>query len=224
MRSLIHRGSRATRSPLLHSPSGGAVSQHTGGTHVEACGRSPRNGSNRSLGWSQRWFDSTAEHMDADEEIWAPLPAAPTLYEISSHGRARRSAPSTSGRTYVGKPLKAHPNSKTGYMMIHPFIDGRLKGFSVHRQVCIAFHGQPDPGMHARHLDDDPMNNRADNLAWGTPKQNAADARRNGIGRPSRRGKTHCKRDHEYTEENTRIGSGGYRVCRTCVREYQSRA
>ena len=35
---------------------------------------------------------------------------------------------------------------------------------------------------------------------------------------------THCKRGHEYTEENTRIPkSGGKRSCRTCCREYMRR-
>jgi hypothetical protein len=40
-------------------------------------------------------------------------------------------------------------------------------------------------------------------------------------GRPSltaiNRAKTHCPRDHEYTEENTIINADGKRRCRTCV-------
>jgi hypothetical protein len=33
-----------------------------------------------------------------------------------------------------------------------------------------------------------------------------------------RRAKTHCKRGHEYTRENTYTSSAGYPVCRTCDR------
>ena len=28
--------------------------------------------------------------------------------------------------------------------------------------------------------------------------------------------KTHCKRDHEFTDENTYVSPGGQRLCRTC--------
>jgi len=30
--------------------------------------------------------------------------------------------------------------------------------------------------------------------------------------------RTHCRRGHEFTPENTKIGSDGYRTCRTCFR------
>ncbi len=33
--------------------------------------------------------------------------------------------------------------------------------------------------------------------------------------------KTHCKRGHEFTLENTWVNTKGHRVCRTCKREYQ---
>lgn len=117
-------------------------------------------------------------HMNDDEEVWLPLPAAPELYEVSSLGRARRSAPGR--RTKVGKPLKAHRNGSTGYLMIYPFVEGKLRAFSLHRQIAIAFHGAPSVGQVARHLDDDKLNNFASNLAWGTRKENAADALANG--------------------------------------------
>jgi hypothetical protein len=102
--------------------------------------------------------------------------------------------------------------------MLYPFVDGKVKAVSLHRQVCIAFHGDPAPGQVARHLDDVSANNRADNLAWGTRAENAADARRNGIGRPTVRARTHCKQGHPWTEENTGRTGSGYRRCRACTR------
>lgn len=167
-----------------------------------------RNGSDRSLGWSQRWFDSTAEHMEAEE--WRPLPAAPGAYEVSSLGRARRSIPGP--RTHVGRPMTLEANLNSGYLMVSPFVNGRVKRVSLHRQMCIAFHGEPAPGMVARHLNDDKLDNRISNLAWGTRKENGQDAVRNGrLGRRN----VACIRGHAWTPDNT-YRLRGHRMCRTC--------
>jgi hypothetical protein len=51
----------------------------------------------------------------------------------------------------------------------------------VAKLVAAAFLPPPGEGQNVlRHLDDNPRNNRAENLAWGTAIDNAADARRNG--------------------------------------------
>lgn len=41
--------------------------------------------------------------------------------------------------------------------------------------VCAAFHGRCPPEQECRHLDGKRLNDAADNLAWGTRKQNSAD-------------------------------------------------
>lgn len=52
----------------------------------------------------------------------------------------------------------------------------------VHVIVCETFHGpQPQEGMFALHENDVATDNRADNIRWGTRKDNTADARRNGL-------------------------------------------
>lgn len=51
----------------------------------------------------------------------------------------------------------------------------------VHRIVAETFLGPPPfEGAVVRHLDDNPTNNRVENLAWGSHKENAADRKRNG--------------------------------------------
>ena len=45
----------------------------------------------------------------------------------------------------------------------------------VHRLVLESFVGPRPPGYQGRHLDSNPANNRLDNLAWGTPKENSLD-------------------------------------------------
>lgn len=58
--------------------------------------------------------------------------------------------------------------------------DGKRFTKMVHLLVLEAFQGPRPKGMIARHLDDNCGNNRDDNLAWGTHKQNADDREKNG--------------------------------------------
>ena len=50
----------------------------------------------------------------------------------------------------------------------------------VHRLVADAFIPNPDNLPLVRHMDDDPSNNRVDNLAWGTQTDNMQDCVRHG--------------------------------------------
>lgn len=58
--------------------------------------------------------------------------------------------------------------------------NGTRRTYLVHHLVAIAFCGPRPEGMEVRHLNDNKHDNRAVNLAWGTPKENAADRDRNG--------------------------------------------
>ena len=61
--------------------------------------------------------------------------------------------------------------------------DGTTEKQYLHRLICEAFHGPCPDGRECRHLDGNKKNNRPDNLAWGTSKQNSADQRRHGTTR-----------------------------------------
>lgn len=50
----------------------------------------------------------------------------------------------------------------------------------IHKLVLETFVGPRPEGMECRHLDGNPANNQLDNLAWGTPVENAADRTRHG--------------------------------------------
>lgn len=96
-------------------------------------------------------------------------------YEVSRDGKVYR----VKGRCYVGREIKAHVGHHYGYYKIKLMRDGVRKHLWLHRLVCRAFHGEPpvyeDREAIVRHLDNDPSNNHANNLCWGTKAENEAD-------------------------------------------------
>lgn len=103
------------------------------------------------------------------------VPEYPGLV-ISSDGRIQ--GPS-------GKWLKTPVSKRTGYQQFTYYPgDGTCKYPLVHSVVCVAFHGPRPEGMQVRHLNGDRCDNRADNLRWGTPKENQGDRRAHGTGHP----------------------------------------
>lgn len=175
--------------------------------------------------------------METTEERWLPVPVDGFghLYEVSDHGRVRsldrtitgilsRGHLMTYDRPFPGRILKSRLAKNARHITVTLCRDGMEQTVTLHSLVLGAFVGPRPADMWGLHWDDNPSNNRLDNLRWGTPTDNAQDAIRNGFTRWS--GKTHCIHGHEYTFENTRIRKtmvrGKLRVsrlCRTCHRE-----
>lgn len=125
-------------------------------------------------------------------ERWLPVPGWGDRYEVSDQGRVRglvghngkpRDVPHIMVLAPTGpKHLKKKP------LAVRLHRPGRkLKCMTAHRLALLAFVGPCPAGMQARHLNDDRHDNRIENLRWGTPLENAADARRNGIRRTGER-------------------------------------
>jgi hypothetical protein len=79
-------------------------------------------------------------------------------------------------------------------------LEGRRVSLSLARVICAAFHGlPPDESCKVRHLDGDPDNNRAENLAWGTQQEAWVDehVRPRETGAP-RRGRRLSKEDRAH--------------------------
>lgn len=138
--------------------------------------------------------------MDGDnaEEIWAAIPDF-SYYEVSSHGKVRAIARHVQvvaqTRRYKSglvKNVETYTRFKKSYLFNPRYVDGTgytvfltsdrgIEGhFVVARLMLSAFVRLPNPGEVARHLDDNNRQNNLSNLAWGTPKDNAEDASRNG--------------------------------------------
>ena len=112
-------------------------------------------------------------------EHWKPVPSKPGLM-ASSLGRVKlpdRTAklPNGGTRGYYPKPTyggkaRASKTARHEYMALYNKKFGNMK---VHRLVCEAFHG-PTPFKRAVviHIDENALNNRPENLRWGTQKEN----------------------------------------------------
>ncbi|QZE11341.1 HNH endonuclease [Streptomyces phage Forrest] len=74
----------------------------------------------------------------------------------------------------------------------------------------------------ACHTCDNPPCVNEDHLFVGNNSDNQQDAVAKGRWSSGNSKKTHCKRGHEFTQENTRINPRGERVCRACDREIQA--
>lgn len=97
-------------------------------------------------------------------------------------GRGARTVLSAAWRLLKPQRMNAYGHVQVG---LHPGHVLRL----VHRLVLETFVGPCPEGMECRHLDGNPANNRLENLCWGTPTENVADARRHGtIARGERHG------------------------------------
>lgn len=127
--------------------------------------------------YSNGFFDSKEV---GNQEVWKFHPTR-IGYEFSSDGRARSYwMPGHPILKDSPKLLKPYLGNR-GYYVCHAGRDGIVV---LHHLILETFVG-PRPILDGepawgRHLNDNPLDNRAKNLAWGTQEDNIADAKRNG--------------------------------------------
>jgi hypothetical protein len=114
-----------------------------------------------------------------EQETWKPIPSQSGMM-ASSWGRVllpEREAPMPYGGWRKYTPLPTYGNkrkaSKTARHEYYGFFNKERGNLKMHRLVCEAFHG-PAPFSKAVviHLDENALNNRPENLKWGTQKEN----------------------------------------------------
>lgn len=148
-------------------------------------------------------------------EVWASIPGYEGSYEASSEGRIR----SLDRVNSVGSQLRGRvlsPGMNNGRPTVLLCHAGVQSTFQVGVLVLTAFVGPRPDGMECCHWNDDATDNRVENLRWDTRSANALDRVRNGNHNNAR--KTHCRRGHAYSPENTYHHPSGSRICRECTR------
>lgn len=110
---------------------------------------------------------------DNANELWRQIPSLPQ-YAASTQGRIMR-LPWIGGMPYGGPK---HYGGQPTYGVWHEdekryAINYHGQNYKVARLICEAFKGKP-PFERAvcMHLDENSRNNRPENLAWGTQKEN----------------------------------------------------
>ncbi|MDB5445665.1 MAG: hypothetical protein JWQ97_982 [Phenylobacterium sp.] len=136
--------------------------------------------------------------VDLPGERWLPYPGSPDRYEVSNLGRVRTrervsrvrigrfDEPEKRVDRVVQAKLRRQYADRADYLCVAVAGTGKPSPtHHVHTMVCETFHGPRPEGRLALHRNDVRHDNRDENLRWGTPAENVADAWRNGcFGRP----------------------------------------
>ena len=126
--------------------------------------------------------------------MWKPIPGWESSYKISDCGEIRsveRRVTCSHGfdRVYRSQHIRQVKGQK-GYMRVKLSRPGEHCQFLVHQLVLQAFVGPKPEGQVCRHLNGNPADNRLENLAWGTEKENGADKAKHGTGKGERHGRS----------------------------------
>lgn len=106
-------------------------------------------------------------------EVWRVVPSNPDIL-ASSEGRImvmpyQGEMPNGGTRPYGGQPHFGVWNKQDGRFITVQ----KGKTYKIHQLICEAFNGPaPFEGAVVMHLDENAANNRPNNLAWGTQKEN----------------------------------------------------
>lgn len=112
-----------------------------------------------------------------------------------------------STRWRQAKRLRASPAGR-GYLKVSLRVGDAYVTMYVHYLVLRTFVGPCPEGMEARHLNGNMLDNRLDNLAWGTPAENLEDRRRHGTF-PIGTGNPSAKLDDDKVREIRRMVAAG---------------
>jgi len=159
----------------------------------------------------------------ATPEEWRSITGLEGSYEVSDRGRVRSLPRVVVGKDGVryrrrGQMLKP-VLQPTGYYTVGV----RQKVRTIHSLVAEAFIGPRPDGLEVCHNNGHSLDNRAQNLRYGTTSENQVDSVLHGTNYQA--AKTHCPQNHPYDDANTMIRSHAdrrpSRYCRTCHQDRQ---
>ena len=121
-----------------------------------------------------------------EKEIWKDILGYEGLYQASTMGRIRsmdRKVIRSDGqirnfKSKIIKPVKKIKNNETLFVSLSK--NNRLKTYTVHKLVMLAFKGERPEGCQICHGNGDVTDNRLDNLRYDIPSENAIDMYRYG--------------------------------------------
>lgn len=106
------------------------------------------------------------------EEIWKDVIGYEGLYQISNYGRVYSVPRKNRGRSFGGGFVIPRLWNNRPYYQVYLSKKGIPKRWAIHRLVALHFIPNPNGYPVVNHIDENPSNNRADNLEWCTQKYN----------------------------------------------------
>jgi hypothetical protein len=118
------------------------------------------------------------------QEVWLPVVGYEGLYEISDWGRIRGLdrliRHRMGGETRWAGRLMQPSTTRDGYLRVTLSKHGSARVDKIHILVAAAFIGPRPDGMEVCHGEGGKLDNRPENLRYGTAKENQADRLRDG--------------------------------------------
>lgn len=103
-------------------------------------------------------------------EEWRDIKGFDGVYQVSNLGRVKRIAPS---RRYPSEHIMSPHDIGKGYLSVFLLYGNKKKVMKIHRAVAEAFIPNPNQYPEVNHKDENPSNNRVENLEWCTHEYNS---------------------------------------------------
>lgn len=157
------------------------------------------------------------------DEVWLPVVGYEGCYEVSSLGNVRSlprlvTCRNGQSKTVRGRALRPHIGQHVPYRTVRLCKGNRHSTQRIYRLVAEAFIGPLPAGMHTCHNNSDSTDDRAANLRYDTPRENARDVVR--AHHHHEQQHTHCPHGHLLAQPNlrSRALTHGTRACLACHR------
>lgn len=111
------------------------------------------------------------------KEVWKDVPGFEGIYQVSNMGRVKTLAKllnTWNGGRMSPEKILMPKIQKSGYAHIGLWRNQKCKQVRVHRLVALLFceNDSQETKTQVNHINEDKLDNRAENLEWVTPKKN----------------------------------------------------
>ena len=106
-------------------------------------------------------------------EVWKDIIGFEGLYQVSNLGTVKSLRKGLRGNKFLLRDKKLIGcHDKDGYLKVNFYKDNKMKRFSIHRLVCIAFLPNIENKPFVNHINGIKTDNSIENLEWCTQSEN----------------------------------------------------